>query len=194
MWKLLRSLALCPSRLLPVTLLALCAVTIPALAQRSPAPRMFNDQQTHYLRFTVSFNSCVLAAPPSSCSVKVGAVPYNAFMIRAYQQVTTAFAGATVANVAFGTASGSANLVAAQSVLAAGGATALTIVAANAGITVTGNGIAQTGALGGFDIWATINITVAPLTAGQATYVFEYIAPNDGSCTPVPTGATAPAC
>ncbi len=62
------------------------------------------------------------------------------------------------------------------------------------GIAVTGNGIAQTGPNGGFDVWATLTATTGAPTAGSAQYVIEFIAPNDGSCAPVPAGATAPAC
>jgi hypothetical protein len=180
MWRLLRSLAL--------GALALCAVTAPALAQRTAAPRFFTDQQTTYLRFSVNFNSCVAVA--NTCSFKVGAVPYNAFMVRAYAQTLTGWTATTT--VALGTTSGGAQLVAAAAPAAVGGAAVLTIVAANLGIAATGNGIAQTGALGGFDIYATIGV-LAP-TVGASVYVLEFILPNDGACTAVPTGATAPGC
>ena len=127
--------------------------------------------------------------------MKVGAVPYNAWITRGYQQIITSFNSATTDTMAIGTASGGAQLVAAQSVHgAAGGATSLTIVAANAGTVATGAGIAPTGANGGFDIWAVYAKTGAAPTAGQATYVIEYFAPNDGTCGPVPLGATAAAC
>lgn len=192
--------------------LSLLAVAVPTIVMAQPgpipprsfSPRMFSDQQTHYLRFSVSFNSCVQAgtATAQTCSVKVGAVPYNAFLLRAYQQIITSFTvngTTTTGTMALGTAVGSGNIVAAQSVTgAAGGATVLTIVAANVGITVTGNNIAPTGALGGFDIYATLAIGAASgtlsVTAGQAIYVLEYIAPNDGSCINVPLGSSSPAC
>jgi hypothetical protein len=164
---------------------------VPVVAQqRSPAARMFSDQQTHYWRFSVNFNSCVYVG--LTCSVKVASVPYNAFIVRAYQQVTTTWNAGTSAAVALGTAVGSGNIVASQVMGAAGAATALTV--AGLGIGVTGNGIAQTGTLGGFDIYATILVVGALPTAGASQYVIEYIAPNDGSCTSVPIGATAPAC
>jgi hypothetical protein len=179
--------------------LALAAVTgvfvlaSAALALTFPptfAPRQFNTQQTHYLRFTVNFNSCVLAS--GTCSVKVGAVPYNAFLVRAYQQIITSFNSATTDTVAIGTAVGGGQIVAAQSVHgAAGAATALTLP--SAGITPTGNGTTPSGGDGGFDIWAVYAQTGTAPTAGQAIYVIEYIAPNDGACQPTPISSGAPA-
>jgi hypothetical protein len=157
------------------------------------APRAFQTQQVHYLRFVVNFNDCVLVA--GTCSVKRGAVPYNAFIIRATQQIITNFNSGTTDTLALATASGGAQLVAAQTVHAgAGGGTALTVVAANLGIAATGNGIAQTGGDGGFDIWSVYAQTGAAPTAGQLVIVIEYIGPNDGSCILVPMGSTAGAC
>jgi hypothetical protein len=164
-----------------------------AYAQRGPTPRSFASQQTHYLRFNVNFNSCALVS--NTCSVKVGAVPYNAWIARAYQQINTSFNSGATDTMALATASGGGQLVAAQSVHgAAGGATSLTIVSTNAGTVATGAGIAPTGAEGGFDIWAVYAQTGAAPTAGTASYVIEYFAPNDGACTTVPLGGTAPAC
>lgn len=164
----------------------------PQFGMRNPVPRMLPWQAVHYIRFTVNFNSCTLVA--GTCSVKVGAVPYNTAILRAWQQVTTAFNSGTTDTVALATTSGGAQLVAAQTVHAATAMTALTVVAANLGIAATGNGIAQTGAEGGFDIWAVYAQTGAAPTAGQAIYVLEYIPSNDGTCAPVPFGATAGAC
>ena len=173
----------------------LMALAAPAQAQRSFSPRLFPDQQTHYWRFTVNFNSCTLPATAGQCSVKVGTLPYNAFVARGYMQVTTAFNSTTTDTLALGTASGGAQLVAATSTHAVAAGAALTIVAANLGIAATGNGIAQTGTLGGFDIWATIAYTGATAaTAGQAIVVLEYFGSNDGSCVNVPLGSTSPAC
>lgn len=160
--------------------------------QAFPA-RQFPTQQVHYLRFVVNFNDCTLVS--NTCSVRRGAVPYNAYILRANQQIITSFNSATTDTMALATTTGGAQLVAAQSVHgAAGGGTALTVVAANIGTTATGNGAAQTGALGGFDIWSNYAQTGAAPTAGQSVYVIEYIAPNDGSCVYVPQGATSPAC
>lgn len=167
----------------------------PVLALSIPpqfAPRMFQTEQTHYLRFVVNFNSCVLVA--NTCSYRVGAVPYNAYILRVSQQVTTAFNSATTDTLALGTASGGAQLVAAQTVHAGTAGLPLTVVAANLGIAATGNGIAPTGLNGGFDIFATYAQTGAAPTAGVAVLIVEYIAPNDGACVFVALGATSPAC
>lgn len=185
-----------------VTSLALFGLLVAPLApafaqavppgQRSFVPRVFPDQQRHYIRFSVNFNSCVYVS--LVCSVKVGAVPYNAFIVGGFVQTTTTWNAGTSASVGLGTVTPAVNLVASTAVTAAGNAAALTIVAAGLGLGVTGNGIAQTGTNGGFDIFATITIVGALPTAGATQYVLEYIAPNDGSCTAVPLGATAPAC
>ena len=157
------------------------------------APRNFQTQQTHYVRFTVNFNSCVLVA--NACTLKIGALPYNAFIVRGYQQIVTSFNSATTDTLAVGISQTSANeLVAAQSVHGAAGVSTLTIASTGSGTQVTGNGATQTGADGGFDVWVKYAQTGAAPTTGQAVIVLEYFAPNDGACAPVPTGATAGAC
>jgi hypothetical protein len=157
------------------------------------APRVFAPQQTHYLRFAINFNSCVPVA--LTCSFKVGALPYNAFVVRAFTQTFTTFTGATTETVSFGTtAATTTELMAATTVLTAGNAVAQTIAAGGLGVTVTGNGIAQSGADGGFDVWARLTATVANPTAGAAVGIIEYIAPNDGACILVPMGSTSPGC
>jgi len=182
-----------------LSVLAVAALSTPVFAQpvplspRSFAARVFPTQQTHYLRFPITFNSCV---PVSLvCTYKVGSVPYNAFIVRAFTQTYTTFTGATTATASFGTTSTAAvNLMAATTILTAGNAIAQTVAAGGLGTTVTGNGIAQTGTLGNFDIFVTITYTVANATAGNAVGIIEYIAPNDGACIAVGSGATAPGC
>ena len=66
--------------------LASLATLSPALALTAPPtfnPRMFQTQQTHYLRFTVNFNSCAFGTG-LVCTAKVGNLPYNAFIVRGY--------------------------------------------------------------------------------------------------------------
>jgi len=156
-------------------------------------PRQFPTQQVHYVRFTVNFNSCVYVS--LTCSFKVGALPYNAYLIRLNSQVTTAWNAGTSQSIALGTASAGAQIQASTATgPAAGGGTTGTIVAANVGVAATGNGIAQTGADGGFDVWATITIVGALPTTGQTNYILEYIAPNDGQCVYTPMGSTNPGC
>ncbi len=157
------------------------------------APRQFPTQQVHYLRFTVNFNSCVYVS--LTCSFKVGALPYNAYVLRINNQVTTAWNAGTSQSIALGTSSAGANIVASAATgPSTGGGAASTVVAANLGVAATGNNIAQTGTNGGFDLWATITIVGALPTTGQTNYVLEYIAGNDGQCGPVAIGGTAAAC
>ena len=187
--------------------LMFAGASAPALGQGvTPnfSPRYFGDQQTTYTRFSVNFNSCnVVVGTP--CSFKVGAIPYNAFIVRGYTQTFTSFTGATTMTASLGTAVATpGNLVGATSILTAGNAAALTIAATGLGlgvngtVGVTGNNAAPTGSNGGFDLWVTLTTTVAAPTAGSAVMILEYVLPNDGACTSVPTvpGATigAPGC
>lgn len=162
------------------------------IAPRSFAPRSFQTQQTHYLRFTVAFNSC---APVGNCTVKVGTLPYNAYLLRINYQGVTAF-GSTTNLISIGTtATSSVNIMAAvtgfQSTVAP---VAGTLVAGNLGTIITGNNVAQSGTLGGFDVYATMTFTGSAPAAGLAAFVLEFAGPNDGSCTAVPLAATAVGC
>lgn len=181
-------------RKLVLGLMAFAILSVPASAQRF-APRQFNTQQTHYIRAVVNFNSCSLPATAGNCSVKIGALPYNAFVVRAYQQVYTAFNSTTTDTLAIGTAVGGAQIVAAQSTHTITAGLPLTVVAANLGTIATGATAAQTGSNGGFDVYATIAYTGATAaTAGSAVVILEYFAPNDGACATVPMGSTAAGC
>jgi hypothetical protein len=167
------------------------------------APRAFPTQQVHYERHVINItstnftadlaqNTCLFSA--GTCSIRIGALPYNAYVIRAYYQPFVGCNAATTCTLALGTTSGGVNLVAAATIATTGGSTQQTVVAANAGITVTGGGATQTGANGGFDLFATVTFTGAAPTTGTAIIVLEYIGPNDGGCSYVPMAATAPAC
>lgn len=162
-------------------------------------PRMPTNQTVSFYRISVSFNSingqpCVLVS--NSCTVKVGALPYNAYVIRATQQIITNFNSQTTDTIALGVSSANANeLVAAQSVhTGAGNQSSLTVASAGSGIQVTGNGVAQTGTDGGVDLYVKYAQTGTAPTAGQAIIILEFIPPNDGICSDVPIGSTAPAC
>jgi len=87
-----------------VTAVGVAVAQQPQFGTRNPAPRLFPNQQTHYIRFTHSFNDCTLAS--GTCSVKKAAVPYNAFITRVYQQVITAFNSGTTDDFGICTASG----------------------------------------------------------------------------------------
>jgi hypothetical protein len=128
--------------------------------------------------------------------VKVGALPYNAFLVGGHFQVYTTFSGGgvTALTASLGTNSdgGSANIVNAQSLLTAGAAGSLTLV--NPGATATGNGLIANGANGGFDLWLTLSATTGYPTSGNAMMSLEYLAPNDSGATRVPIGGSAPGC
>jgi hypothetical protein len=173
---------------LAVTSMVAFSLTVPPTI----APRYFNTQQTHYTRFTLAFNSCVYVS--LVCSVKIGAVPYNAYILRGRFMTTTTWNAGTSASVGLGTVTPGVNIAASQAVTTAGNDTAFTIAAAGAGIGVTGNGVTPTGLDGGFDLFATITIVGALPTAGLTVFVIEWIAPNDGSCGPQTLGFAAPAC
>ncbi len=190
-------------------LLAALVGSFPAFALTVPptfAPRDFNTQQTHYLRFTFNFNSCVQVTFTGSgvnqrsfCSVKVGALPYNAYLVRAFQSVTTAFNSSTSDSISIGTSavtSGTLLVNNAQinSQSTTNGQGSLSIVTGSFGTQALGNTIAQTGADGGFDIWAQYEQHGTTATAGAVTLVLEYFAPNDGACVAVPLGSTSAAC
>src|SRR5262252_402106 len=170
---------------------------LPALALVFPgqyAPRYFPTQQVHYERHVINItstaftgdtaqNTCIFAA--GTCSIRIGALPYNSFVIRAALQITTACNAATTCTLALGTTSAGTQLLAAQSILAAAGTAVLTpAVAGTAGILSTGNNIASSGQDGGFDLFATVTQTGAAATAGTVVFILEYYGPNDGGCTP----------
>lgn len=163
-------------------------------------PRNFASQQVGYFRINANFNNvnglpCVYVS--LKCTVKVGALPYNAYIIRATQQIVTNFNSSSTDTLSLGLTSTSANeLVAAQTVhTGAGNQSTLTVASAGSGVQVTGNSATQTGTDGGFDLYVQLVAGATPTaTAGQAIVILEYIAPNDGSCTDVAMGATAAAC
>lgn len=188
----------------------------PALALTNPptfAPRMFPDQVVHYERHVVNIATgsatidgqvpCVTTVngtTSADCNAKIGAVPYNALLVRAEIVVTTGCnTGGTgptcVLNI--GTASGGAQIVSAQTIAATTAFTALGASFVGGGIAVTGNNITPTGANGGFDLWLNVHqaaTAIVQASAGTFVIVIEYIAPNDGGCINVPLATPSPAC
>ena len=142
-------------------------LVVPVLAQqpiapRSFSPRMFLSQQTHYLRFTLNFNSCVIAAAATTCSVKVGTLPYNAFLTTIHKQIITTFNPTTSATWSFNVTGAGAGVMAAFNVFTGQATTAVTDTAfTGAGEAVTGNGATPTGTLGGFDLSALYTVGAA---------------------------------
>ena len=179
-----------------------------AYALTSPAtigPRDFNTQQTGYFRINITASgsgisangySCVAALTGgSNCSVKVGALPANAFLIRATQQIVTNFNADTADTIGLGTNTSGVNIVAAQSVHTGAGAISSLSFASGGSGTLLTTGVAQTGLNGGYDLYVHYAYTASTIaTAGQVVIVLEYIAPNDGTCVSTPMGTTPVAC
>ena len=157
----------------------------------------FNTQQTHYLRFTWDFNTCIIITGATTCSAKVGALPYNAFLTVIHKQIITVFNPTTSATISFNVTGAGAGVMAAYNVFTGQSTAAVTDTTfTGAGVLVTGAGATQTGTNGGFDVYGlyTTGAASSQGTTGKAIFAIEYIAPNDGTCTSVPIGATAIAC
>lgn len=185
---------------------AIATGVLPALALVFPGqfgPRQFPTQQTHYERHVISITStgfsvdgalpCVFAS--LTCSVRIAALPYNAYVERGGYQPAVVCNAATTCTLSLGTASAGTQIVNAADIKGAGTAgISATIVAANRGIAATGNAITATGANGGFDLFATVTYTGAAPTTGTIVFWLEYFAPNDGGCSYTPLAATNTAC
>lgn len=175
------------------------AVSLAAFALTVPpqfSPRIFQTQQTHYLRFVVNYNSCLVGAG-TTCTVKVGALPYNAFLTTIHKQIITTFNPTTSATISLNVSGSGAGVMAAFNVFTGQSTAAVTDTSfTGAGELVTGAGATPTGANGGFDLTVlyTTGAAASQGTQGQAVFIVEYIAPNDGTCTQVPLGSTAVAC
>lgn len=169
-------------------------VAAPAIvgANTQPAQRIFQSQQTHYLRFTVNYNSCPIRTGETQCAVKVGALPYNSFLVAISKQIITTFNPTTSATIALGTSGVTANIMVGFNVFTGQATTAAYDTAfAGAGELVTGAAATATGVGGGFDLYAVYTTGAASSqgTQGQAIFILQYIAPNDGQCTSTGTAA-----
>lgn len=162
------------------------------------APRVFQTQQKHYIRFVFNYNSCVLAS--NACHVKIGAIPVNAFLTDVWIVPTTAFnsGGNDTLNLSItgtGTGkeilSGSTNNIQGSTLVHFCGTSCGSGTFAGIGLSITN--ATSTGTDGGFDVYAYYVQTSTAPTAGAAVVILEYIAPNDGACTPLAIGATSPA-
>ncbi len=174
---------------------------LPAYAQLSAIdqkthtapPRDLGLQAVHYIRGTISFNMCTQTS--NACTVKLqAALPYNAVVLRAWVVVYTAFNSTTSDTVTLGTTSTNANeIVSSAQSIHATGTTALTLVSNIQA--ATGGGTTQSGDNGGFNIWAKWTAgTGNTATTGLGSIIVEYVPANDGSCVPVPLGATNSGC
>lgn len=164
-------------------------------APRQPEPRQFPWQAVHYIRDTIAFNNCTIASntcPPYKLAA--ASLPYNAIILRVAVAVHVAYNSGTADNFTLGTDSTTAtNLMSVTCSLHTLGLTSCTVSSTNN--VVLGQTVTQTGANGGFDVWLKYNQTGAAPTAGLASVLIEYLAPNDGLCTPFinPSG-TATGC
>lgn len=169
------------------------ALTVPVTV----APRMFQTQQTHYLRVGLPFNMCVIPSASATCTAKIGALPYNAFLTTIHKQIITTFNPTTSATVSLNVTGAGAGVMAAFNVFTGQATTAVTDTAfTGAGELVTGATATPTGLDGGFDLFAlyTTGANGSQGTQGLVVFAIEYIAPNDGTCASVPLGATATGC
>ena len=132
----------------------------------SKTGRLFNSQQTHYLRKRIDFNSAA-----SGTGVLVGTLPANAQVTSVSVCVTTAFNAATNNFVDVGTLGSASALVGHGSVTAT--AVGVTSVApASLGGVLSASG--ET------DLYATYTQSGTAATAGSANIVVHYAADNDG--------------
>ena len=193
---------------------ALSVMSMAAFALTVPpnfGPRQFNTQQTGYFRIHVKANGTSVTAnglpcgalAAGLCVVKVGALPANAFVMRIYMQIYTNFNSASGTDaLGLGTSTSAATPAAAINLMAlasvhsgAGGSVAQTVVAANAGSTLTNGAQAQFGQNGGQDLYLEFsNTSGAGPAAGEATLVMEFASPNDGDCIDTPIGGTPTTC
>lgn len=173
------------------------ATTTTITSQNTRPPRILPDQQTHYVRFTVNYSDCPLRTTDTACSRRVASLPYNAFLVAISKQIITTFNPTTSATIALGTTGQGTDIMAAFNVFTGQATTAVYDTSfSSAGEAVTGAGATSTGAAGGFDVYMTYTVGAAGSqgTQGQAVFIIQYIAPNDGSCVAVPAGGTSGAC
>jgi hypothetical protein len=150
-------------------------------------PRSLPDQQVHYWR--VSLASPICPGNAATCTINVGAVPYNSIILRVTAAVHTAFNSVTSDGVTLGTTSANANEImsAALSIHTQGLASGTVLATASS---ATGNTATQTGANGGFDLWLKYTAVGTVATTGNAAIIIEYIPNNDGACAQVPASGT----
>lgn len=168
--------------------IAVFALNVPA----QYAPRYFQTQQTHYIRFSLQVTSCVQVS--NSCTIKVpAALPYNSLVMRVTAITNTAFNSTTSDGITLGITSASHNEIVSSACSIHAQAIVACTVLATAG-SATGNGATQSGLDGGFDLFINWTGGGGTPNTGNAAIVIEYVAPNDGTCTAVPLNTTATGC
>jgi hypothetical protein len=150
-------------------------------------PRSLPDQQVHYFR--VSLAQPICPGNAATCTINVGAVPYNSIVLRVTAAVHTAFNSVTSDGVTLGTTQANANeIMSAALSIHTQGLTSGTVLAGAS--SATGNTATQTGANGGFDLWLKYTAVGTVATTGNAAIIIEYIPNNDGACAQVPASGT----
>ena len=206
MLNFLRSLGRMTAQSFVAAMFVLSVMSMAAFSLTNPAtiaPRDFNTQQTGYIRVHIKATgsgivanglACVGAASASNCSVKVGAVPGNAFLVRMTQQIVTNFNGSTTDTIGLGTTTAGVNIKAAADVHTGAGAISSPSFASGSSGTLLTAGIAQTGANGGYDLYVNYAYGGTPAPPGEMALVLEYFAPNDGDCGASPMGTSPTNC
>jgi hypothetical protein len=177
-----------------LSLALVSAIAAVAGLANAATQRVFQWQQTHYIRQSLVWPVCPNNAV--TCTINIGAVPYNTIILRVTASVNTTFATSTTDVVTLGTTQANANeIVSANVNVHTQGLVTGTVLATAS--SATGNGATQTGSNGGFDLWMKYTSTGSAPTAGNATLIVEYVPNNDGGCAQVPpsgTGSTPAGC
>jgi len=197
--------------LLLVPALAMTAFAVTVTVAPQFAPRDPVRQQTTYIRMhgkilgsgTIAINgkACKVATT-GTCIVKFGAIPAEAFLLRQTLQIITVFNSTTSDVIGIGSevATGVNTMAATDVTSGAGAISSPAFVANSSGILLsttvtTGAGKTQTGANGGYDLYASYTwVGASAATTGEFIYVLEYAAPNDGDCIATPMGSLPTAC
>lgn len=188
-------------------ILALPALGMTALALTVPAtfsPRNFNTQQVGYFRvhakalgggnFSVNGTICHVLTT-ATCSVKFGALPANAFLLRQTQQIITVWNSTTSDDVGVGTTTAGVNIKASADVETGSGAISSPAFVAGSSGTLLTSASPQSGSNGGYDLYMSYTfVGASAATTGELLYVLEYAAPNDGDCIATPMGSAPVSC
>jgi hypothetical protein len=151
------------------------ALTLPF----SEPARVFNTEQTHYFRKTVTISDANLLA-----GYKFGAIPPGTFITSIKCYVTTVFNAATTNPIQIGSTQAGADILAGGAVAGTNCVTSTLgfqsiTAAAGLGMSVAAPAT-PTGSTGGFDLWVKYIPTGGGQTTGSVTFVIEYAPNNDG--------------
>jgi len=125
------------------------------------AARDYHTKQTTYLSYNINF-----ATFSGTTSVKMGTVPANAALLRAFTNMSVAFNAGTNNQISLGTASSGTQLASAANGPATVGTTSVTLTAGSAQAPTADQ-----------DIWLTAAFTGAAPTTGNGYVYLEYATP-----------------